>query len=122
MEQNLSIRKMALAAKNRLNSASKEKEKRQKKQINAFTVYKNLYKSDFQIVTVKSTDDELYLKVKQILDTDYDCPHILKALVNEDEYEKLSDDKKMEYMLKLADRYNKLKTRYIKENNLNLAI
>lgn len=122
MNGNSSLRKMALAAKKRLNGASTEKEKRVKKQVSSFAVYKNLYKNDFQVITLKNNDDALYEKVKALLDINFDSPNILKSLVDDNVYTKLEEDKKMEYMLKLADKYNQLKKRYIQENSNNLAM
>ncbi|MBQ8749837.1 MAG: hypothetical protein IJZ29_05165 [Clostridia bacterium] len=122
MNGNSSLRKMALAAKKRLNGASTEKEKRVKKQVSSFAVYKNLYKNDFQVITLKNNDDALYEKVKALLDINFDSPNILKSLVDDNVYAKLEEDKKMEYMLKLADKYNQLKKRYIQENSNNLAM
>ncbi len=116
MNDNSVLRKMALAAKKRLNGVSTEKEKRTKKQVSSFAVYKNLYKNDFQVITLKNDDNELYEKVKALLDADYDSPKILKDLVDDNIYNALDEEKKMAYMLKLADKYNDLKVRYIKEH------
>ena len=116
MNNNSVLRKMALAAKERLNGASNEKEKRTKKQVSSFAVYKNLYKNDFKITTLKNDDNDLYEKVKKLLDEDYDSPKILKDLVDDVVYNSLDEEKKMAYMLKLADKYNNLKERYIKEH------
>lgn len=116
MGENSSLRKKALEAKKRLNGASNEKKKRTTKQVSSFAVYKNLYKNDFQVVTLKNNDNILYEKVKTLLNADYDSPKILHDLVDEDVYNSLpDDDKRMEYMLKLADKYNALKTKYINE-------
>ena len=122
MSDNSTLRKMAMAAKQRLNGASKEKEKRAKKQVSSFAVYKNLYKNDFQITVIKDEDEELYKRVVELLNEDFDSPAILKSLVDYNVFDKLSDDKKMAYMLKLADKYCDLRRRYIQENNLDIAI
>lgn len=122
MDGNSTLRKMALAAKRRLNGASSEKQKRVKKQVSSFAVYKNLYKNDYQIVVMKDEDELLYQKVKVLLTKNFDSPFVLKELVEENIYKDLPDDKKMAYMLKLADRYCNLRKRYIQENNLDIAI
>ena len=122
MNDNSTLRKMALAAKKRLNGASNEKQKRVKKDVSAFTVYKNLYKNDYQITIMKNEDEELYEKVKVLLNQNFDSPFILKALVDENVYKNLADDKKMAYMLKLADRYCSLRKRYIQEKNIDIAV
>jgi len=119
MNDNSSLRKMAMAAKKRLNGASIEKQKRVKKEVSSFTLYKNLYKNDFQVTMLKNEDEILYAKVKALLSKDFDSPIILKELVDDEIYNKLSDDKKMAYMLKLADKYCDLRKRYIQENNIN---
>ncbi|MGN1227586.1 MAG: hypothetical protein ACI4TX_02990 [Christensenellales bacterium] len=116
MNDNSTLRKLALAAKKRLNGVSSEKQKCVKKQVNSFAVYKNLYKNEFQIVTLKNTDEELYKKVKALLDNDFDSPKILKDLVDDEIYNTLDDDKKMAYMLNLADKYCDMKKRYINEH------
>lgn len=122
MNDNSILRKMALAAKKRLNGASTEKQKRTKKEVSSFAVYKNLYKNDYQITTMKNEDEELYQKVKILLKEDFDSPIILKALVDESVYNDLPEDKQMAYMLKLSDKYCCLRKRYIQENHLNIAI
>ena len=122
MNDNSTLRKLALAAKKRLNGVNSEKQKRVKKQVSTFTVYKNLYKNDYQITIIKNEDEELYEKVKQLLNKNFDSPFILKELVDNNVYKNLPDDKKMAYMLKLADKYCNLRKRYIQENNLDIAI
>ena len=49
-------------------------------------VYQNLYKHDYQILAYKDDDEELYTKVCEILDEDYDCPNVLKLLVDNKKY------------------------------------
>ena len=52
MNDNSTLRKMALAAKKRLNGASNEKQKRIKKEVSSFAVYRNLYKNDYKVALI----------------------------------------------------------------------
>lgn len=122
MNENSTLRKMALAAKRRLNGVSNEKQKRTKTQVSSFAVYRNLYKNEFCITTIDNTDEALYEKVKTLLDVNFDSPIILKELVDNEVFAKLSENQKMAYMLKLADKYCDLRKRYIKENRLDLVV
>lgn len=114
MEEINSIRKLAQAAKRRLNGANNQKTA-MKQKVNTYVVYQNLYKHDYQILLYKDNNDELYNKVCSILNEDYDCPNILKLLVDNKEYNELNEEQKCRYMLNLADKYIMLRQRYDNE-------
>ncbi len=124
-----SIRKLAQAAKMRLNRASKansvEVNKSDNKiiKINSnFATYKNLYNGVYEVVRLEENDDELYEKVCMLLDEDYDNPHILGELIDVKVFKKLSESEKDRYIINLADKYLELKSRYIKSHNLKISI
>lgn len=114
MEEINSIRKLAQAAKKRLNGANSQKTA-MKQKVNTYVVYQNLYKHDYQILAYKDDDEELYTKVCEILDEDYDCPNVLKLLVDNKKYNDLNQEQKCRYMLNLADKYIQLRQRYNNE-------
>ena len=102
-------------------STNKKKEKILKNFFSLIMVENNQEKRNIKelIEILKNEDEILYAKVKALLSKDVDSPIILKELVDDEIYNKLSDDKKMAYMLKLADKYCDLRKRYIQENNIN---
>lgn len=114
MEEINSIRKLAQAAKKRLNGANNQKTA-MKQNVNTYVVYQNLYKHDYQILLYKDDNEDLYNKVCEILDEDYDCPNVLKLLVDNKKYNELNDEQKCRYMLNLADKYIVLRQRYDSE-------
>ena len=107
------LRKLAQLAKKRLNGALKENEVAK---TSTYTVYENLYKHNYQIRVVESDDDELYSKVCEILESNFDSPYVLRELVDKEIYSSLGEEEKMRYMLKIIDKYSKLKERYIVEH------
>lgn len=109
------LRKLAMQAKKRLNGASKEKQSCPKKDLSTMTIYKNLYKNNFKIISYIDNEEEFYLKVKKILSMTPDSPNILKQLVDQNEYARLDDAQKIGYMLNLAERYARVKQRIDEE-------
>ena len=114
-EKGSMLRKLALQAKKRLNGASKEKLACPKKDLSTMTIYKNLYKNNFKILSYIDNEEDFYLKVKTILSRNPDSPNILKQLVDTSEYSRLDEAQKMGYMLNLAERYAKVKERLDEE-------
>ena len=117
-EKNSMLRKLAMQAKKRLNGASKEKQACPKKDLSTMTIYKNLYKNNFKILSYVDNEEDFYLKVKNLIATTPDSPSILKQLVDLSEYAKLDDAQKIGYMLNLAERYAKVKRRLDEEKYL----
>ena len=107
------LRKLAQLAKKRLNGAMKENEVAK---ASTYAVYDNLYKHNYQIRVVASGDDELYSKVCEILESNFDNPYVLRELVDKEVYSDLGEEEKMRYMLNIIDKYSKLKERYIVEH------
>ena len=118
IEKGSSLRKLAMQAKKRLNGASKEKQSCPKKDLSTMTIYKNLYKNNFKIVSYIDNEEDFYSKVKNILKTTPDSPTILKQLVDIKEYSRLDDAQKIGYMLDLAERYARAKQKLDKEKYL----
>lgn len=124
-----SIRKLAHAAKMRLNRASKVNgidDKNEKNKIvkikSNFETYKNLYNGVYEVVKLEENDDELYEKVCNLLDEDYDNPHILGQLIDVNAYKKMNEQEKDRYIVNLADKYLELKNRYIQSHTLKISI
>lgn len=124
-----SIRKLAQAAKMRLNRASKVNSEETKNETNKivkinanFATYKNLYNGVYEVVKLQTNDDELYEKVCLLLDEDYDNPHILGELIDVKVFKKLNEAEKDRYIINLADKYLELKERYIKNHSLKISV
>ena len=76
---------------------------------------------------VKSTirgekDDNFYLRVKAILDSDGEVSDALGRLTDREFYEKLTYEEKMRYNLDLANRYNAALEKYRKEKELGVKM
>lgn len=74
---------------------------------------------------VKSTirgekDDEFYIRVKQLLDTEGEVYDAIGRLTDKDYYEKLSYEEKMRYNLDLANRYNAALEKYREEKSIGV--
>lgn len=76
---------------------------------------------------VKSTirgekDDEFYLRVKQLLDTEGEVYDAIGRLTDKEYYEKLSYEEKMRYNLDLANRYNAALEKYREEKSIGVKM
>ena len=107
------LRRLAQLAKKRLNGASKENETAK---TNTYTLYNNLYKHNYQIKVVSNNDDELYKKVCSVLSSNFDSPCVLAELVDKNVYNALNEEEKSRYMLKIIDKYTRLRQKYIEEH------
>jgi hypothetical protein len=115
MEEISALRRLALAAKKRLSGASQEQKNLTKKE-NCFTIYKNLYNGEYKVVQLSTEEDEqLYKKVCDILDKDYDTPSPIGQLIDKDVYSMLNNEDKQRYLFTMIDKYNIYKKRY--DNN-----
>ena len=122
---NTNLRKLAMQAKKRLNGAFIEKQSCPKKDLNTATIYKNLYKNNFKLMTYHSDDEEFYQKVKKSLSRFPDNPKILQELVDYDKFSTLDDAQKMAYMLDLAEKLARAKERLHNEKfneELNMSM
>ena len=112
---NSNLRKLAMQAKKRLNGAFIEKQSCPKKDLNTATIYRNLYKNNFKIMSYKSDDEDFYKRVKENLINFPDNPKILQDLVDYDKFSRLSEEQKMAYMLDLAEKLARAKQRFYNE-------
>ncbi len=112
---NSNLRKLAMQAKKRLNGAFIEKQSCPKKDLNTATIYRNLYKNNFKIMSYKSDDEDFYKRVKENLINFPDNPKILQDLVDYDKFSSLSEEQKMAYMLDLAEKLARAKQRFYNE-------
>ncbi len=76
---------------------------------------------------VKSTirgekDDEFYLRVKGLLDTEGEVYDAIGRLTDKEYYEKLSYEEKMRYNLDLANRYNAALEKYREEKSIGVKL
>ncbi|MBR1925273.1 MAG: hypothetical protein IJ837_00255 [Clostridia bacterium] len=60
-------------------------------------------------------EDKLYKKVVKLLSENEFVLNPIMQLIDHDEYDKLSDEAKKNYIYALTDRYNELKEKYEKE-------
>lgn len=60
-------------------------------------------------------DDKLYPKVKKMVDENPDNPFPLKSLIDKKEFESLPESEKDKYILRLSQRYHKLRQKYEQE-------
>ena len=104
-----------MQAKKRLNGAFIEKQSCPKKDLNTATIYRNLYKNNFKIMSYKSDDEDFYKRVKENLINFPDNPKILQDLVDYDKFSSLSEEQKMAYMLDLAEKLARAKQRFYNE-------
>ena len=112
---NSNLRKLAMQAKKRLNGAFIEKQSCPKKDLNTATIYRNLYKNNFKIMSYKSDDEDFYKRVKENLINFPDNPKILQDLVDYDKFSSLSEEQKMAYMLDIAEKLARAKQRFYNE-------
>ena len=119
INRNSMLRKLALQARQRLNGVSRIKRQNAKKDVSSVTIYRNLYKDNFKIISYDSRDKEFYEKVKMLITSSPDSPKMLRELVDFKEYSKLNDAQKIGYMLNLAERYHQTKEQLQKEQLLN---
>ncbi len=124
-ESDNSLRKLAMAAKKRLNRASKESELQTNSnvvRINLnYITYKNLYNGVYEVVKIKENDDELYYKICNLLDNDFDNPYILGELIDTKVFKKLNEEEKQRYIINLSDKYLLLKEKYIRCRKMKIT-
>jgi len=99
---------------NMLNNAGKSKEA----QYIISEVQRAKFARDNNIIINKesaSKDEELYIKVCRILESDEVTTNPIGQLVDQKEYEKLDESGRQRYILCLSQKYRELKDRYYKE-------
>ncbi len=68
----------------------------------------------------KDDEEEFYLRVKHILDTEGEVPDVLGRLTDKQYFETLSYEEKQRYSLALSEKYLSAVERYRREKSLNL--
>ncbi|MCL2540387.1 MAG: hypothetical protein FWE53_03025 [Firmicutes bacterium] len=79
---------------------------------------RELYRSE----TLADPDEALYKKVCQILDENEYVLNPIKYLIDHESYDSLDVTAKQNYIFKLADKYNRLKERYMEEREIRKNI
>lgn len=69
-----------------------------------------------------NADDELYKKVAKLLTENEYVLNPIMQLIDHDEYDKLDEHAKQNYIFELTDKYNELKTRFEKEQKNSLVV
>lgn len=105
-----SIKQLALRAKRRL-ALSNESTK------NVYSKMKIITSDNYKNVIINNDDDDLYEKVKTILQEE-NVYNPLKKLTDEKLFNTLSEEKKQAYIINLSEKFNNLKIRYEKETKL----
>ena len=75
-------------------------------------------KRDNNIIVNKESvgrDEEMYIKVCRILDSDTVTTNPIGQLIDKNEYDNLDDSGKQRYILRLSEKFCELKDRYYKE-------
>lgn len=85
-------------------------------EVKAKSTYKGKLKSELK----GEKDDEFYLTVKNILDTEGEVSDILGRLTDKELYEKLSYEEKQRYNLELSTKYLNALKKYRREKELAL--
>ncbi|MBE5731335.1 MAG: hypothetical protein E7350_05275 [Clostridiales bacterium] len=75
------------------------------------------YKREFNITVSKhaSKDEELYQKVRKILDSDELVVNPISQLIDKEEYEGMDTEARQRYVLELSAKFRELKERYYRE-------
>ncbi len=131
VESQKSLKEYAKEAKKRLKSGfwqtykkdlQNELDRAEKEGISKSQV-KDYYVKKVSETIKKNTDaeEEFYLKVKMLLDTEGEVSDALGRLTDKIEYERLSYAEKQRYNLMLSEQYLKAVERYKKEKELNIG-
>ncbi len=128
MQQEKDIKTLAKEAKRRLKSGFWEKYKVEVVEksklakasgVKTQEVVEFYQAKEFQTITKDSeSEEEFYLKVKEILNTEGEMCLIFSKLIDHDVYDNLTYDAKQKYTLELAEKYRKALERYKLEKNL----
>ena len=123
------IKKMARSAKQRLKnnfwadckSNFNEGATRAREQGVSEIKVKSSMKVKVKSVVRGEREDEFYLRVKKILDSEGEVSDALGRLTDRELYEKLSYEERQRYNLELANKYNAALEKYRKEKELEIA-
>lgn len=124
------IKHMARAAKQRLKenfwTDCKKKFAANANEAKELGISESTVKSTLKI-QVKSAirgekEDEFYIKVKAMLDSEGEVSDALGRLTDKEYYDKLSYDEKMRYNLNLANKYNAALSKWRKEKSIKVKL
>lgn len=75
------------------------------------------YNREFNVTVnkQKTSDEQLYLKVRSILESDEFVINPIARLIDQNEYDNMDSDGKQRYVLELAAKFRELKERYMRE-------
>lgn len=76
------------------------------------------YNREFNVTVSRymSRDEQLYQKVRDILESDELIINPIARLIDADEYENMDNEAKQRYILELSAKFRDLKERYYREN------
>ena len=112
------IRQMAQDAKTRM--LNKEYGTRQENQLlkrnikngNNLKLYLYNKKADITIKVIEDDSEEFKNKVYELLEKDRDVVNPLKQLINQDEFDKLSEKNKEKMILNISEQYTQIRNQY----------
>lgn len=103
------LRRLARQAKNRLS-------RRDYIEGNGYKVYSGGLIADYKLVHLSNKEDEkFYEKVSEILSENIDTINPLGKLVDKNKLELMTNKERERYIINLADKYIKMKSRFEKE-------
>ncbi|MGN0818952.1 MAG: hypothetical protein ACI4M6_00950 [Christensenellaceae bacterium] len=128
MENNkqMTIKQLAKDAKQRLKSGFWQEYKSRYMDAEKIAKQQSVHKSEVlgyyqskisQKIT-KSEDEEFYLKVKTLLDTEGEVSNAIGRLVDHGVFDSLDYDKKQKYIFELSEKYLKAVERYHREKQM----
>ena len=132
MEEQKSLKEYCKEAKKRLKSGfwknyrkdlNQEIKKAEQVGINASKV-RDYYASKFEntIKAPKTTDEEFYKKVKDLLDNEGEVSNAIGRLTDKEYFNSLSYEERQRYTLSLSEKYVKAVERYKKEKEMWLSV
>jgi len=113
------LKRMALAAKNRLRNKVKENDNKVFFKKNGFRV---LFGESVEIKSklITKEDDKFYKKVKEILNENIDVIDPISRLIDYKIYNKLDNRAKERYFFDLVDKYKKYRNKYQEEKYMEV--
>lgn len=124
----ITIKQLAKQAKQRLKSGFWKEYRKQysdaEKIAKQQSVDKNevldYYQSKISQKITNSRDDEFYLKVKNLLDTEGEVSDAIGRLIDHEYFDNLDYEKKQKYLFELSEKYLKAVERYHREKQMEM--
>lgn len=82
---------------------------------------KRIQKEIFSLTTLNDKDEALYRKVSKLLSENSCVLNPIMQLIDHEEFDKLSEKAKQNYIFELTDKYNEMKHRFEKEQKERLV-